>query len=408
MKITDRFLKYVSYPTMSDETSQTVPSTEKQLVLSRAIAEELVALGLEEVELDDKGYLYATLPSNVENSTITLGLVAHVDTSDACPDYPIRTKIVKYNGNDICLNEEKGIYLTSGDYPSLNKYIGDDLIVTDGTTLLGADDKAGVCAIVSAVENIINSGVPHGKIRICFTPDEEIGRGADHFDVEKFGCDYAYTVDGGALGEIEYENFNAASAVVNFNGVSIHPGSAKDKMKNASLMAMDFDALLPVDEIPAKTEGYEGFFHLIEMSGECERATLVYIIRDHDIEKFNSKKELLLECADKINTKYGDSSCVAIVKDSYFNMKEIIDNHMYTIDRAIEAMEQVGVKPIIMPIRGGTDGARLSFMGLPCPNICTGGENFHSRFEFLSVQSLHKVVEIVERLIINATYAERN
>lgn len=408
MKITNRFLKYVSYPTMSDETSETVPSSEKQLVLSRAIADELIALGLEDVELDDKGYLYATLPANVENSTITLGLVAHVDTSDACPDYPIKTKIVKYDGNDICLNEEKGIYLTKEEYPSLNKYVGDDLIVTDGTTLLGADDKAGVCAIVSAIENIIESGVPHGKIRICFTPDEEIGRGADHFDVEKFGADYGYTVDGGSLGEIEYENFNAASAVVKFNGVSIHPGSAKDKMKNASLMAMDFNAFLPADEIPAKTEGYEGFFHLIEMSGECESATLVYIIRDHDIEKFNAKKALLLECAEKINQKYGNGSCVANVKDSYFNMKEIIDNHMYTIDRAVEAMEQVGVKPIIMPIRGGTDGARLSFMGLPCPNICTGGENFHSRFEYLSVQSLHKVVEIVERIIINATYAERN
>jgi tripeptide aminopeptidase len=407
MKIIDRFLNYVSYPTMSDETSQTVPTTEKQLVLSRAIAEELVTLGLEDVELDDKGYLYATLPANVDNSTITLGLVAHVDTSDACADYPIKTKIVRYTGDDICLNEEKGIYLTKAEYPSLQNYIDNDLIVTDGTTLLGADDKAGVCAIVSAVENVMKSGLPHGKIRICFTPDEEVGRGADHFDVEKFGADYAYTVDGGALGEIEYENFNAASAVVKFNGVSIHPGSAKDKMKNASLMAMDFNALLPADEIPAKTEGYEGFFHLIEMSGECESATLVYIIRDHDINKFNAKKALLIECAEKINEKYGEGSCEAIVKDSYFNMKEIIDNHMYTIDRAVEAMEQVGVKPIIMPIRGGTDGARLSFMGLPCPNICTGGENFHSRFEFLSVQSLHKVVEIVERIIINATYAER-
>ena len=408
MKVIDRFLNYVSYPTMSDETSETVPSSAKQLVLSRAIADELIALGLEDVELDGMGYLYATLPANVEDSTVTLGLVAHVDTSDACPDYPIKARIVKYDGNNICLNEEKGIYLTKEEYPGLSKYVGDDLIVTDGTTLLGADDKAGVAAIVSAVANIKNSGVPHGRIRICFTPDEEIGRGADHFDVEKFGCDYAYTVDGGSLGEIEYENFNAASAVVKFNGVSIHPGSAKDKMKNASLMAMDFNALLPADEIPAKTEGYEGFFHLIEMSGECESATLVYIIRDHDIAKFTAKKELLLECAAKINEKYGEGSCIATVKDSYFNMKEIIDKHMYTIDRAVEAMEQVGVKPIIMPIRGGTDGARLSFMGLPCPNICTGGENFHSRFEFVSVQSLQKVVEIVERIIINATYAERN
>lgn len=407
MKVTDRFLKYVSYPTMSDETSETVPSSAKQLVLSRAIAEELIAIGLEDVELDDMGYLYATLPANVENSTVTLGLVAHVDTSDACADEPIKAKIVKYEGDDICLNEERGIFLTSAEYPSLAKYVGDDLIVTDGTTLLGADDKAGVAAIVSAVERVKNSGAPHGRVRICFTPDEEIGRGADHFDVAKFNADYGYTVDGGALGEIEYENFNAASAVLSFNGVSIHPGSAKDKMKNASLMAMDFNALLPEDEIPAKTEGYEGFFHLIEMKGECESATLVYIIRDHDMAKFNEKKALLLACADKINEKYGMGSCVATVKDSYFNMKEIIDEHMYTIDRAVAAMEEAGVKPIIMPIRGGTDGARLSFMGLPCPNICTGGENFHSRFEYLSVQSLSKVVDIVERLILNATFAER-
>ena len=407
MKIIERFLKYVSYPTMSDEASETVPSTKKQLALSNYIKDELISLGLSDVELDDKGYLYATLPANVDGDTVTLGLIAHVDTSDACADFPIKTNIVEYTGEDVCLNSEEQIYLSAREYPSLKGYIGNHLIVTDGTTLLGADDKAGICAIVSAIERVIKSGEPHGTIKICFTPDEEIGRGADHFDVEKFNADYAYTVDGGALGEIEYENFNAASAVVKFNGVSIHPGSAKDKMKNASLMAMDFNALLPADEIPAKTEGYEGFFHLIEMSGECESATLVYIIRDHDINKFNAKKALLIECAEKINEKYGEGSCEAIVKDSYFNMKEIIDNHMYTIDRAVEAMEQVGVKPIIMPIRGGTDGARLSFMGLPCPNICTGGENFHSRFEFLSVQSLHKVVEIVERIIINATYAER-
>ncbi len=392
---------------MSDETSNTVPSSSKQLVLSNAIAEELREIGLCDVEVDEKGYLYATLPANVEDSTVTLGLVAHVDTSNACADEPIKTKIVAYKGEDICLNEEKGIYLTREEYPSLDKYVGQELIVTDGTTLLGADDKAGVCAIVSAVENIKNSGLPHGKVRICFTPDEEIGRGADHFDVEKFGADYAYTVDGGALGEIEYENFNAASAIVKFNGVSIHPGSAKDKMKNAALMAMDFNALLPADEIPAKTDGYQGFFHLIEMQGECESATLVYIIRDHDMPKFTAKKELLLACAEKINEKYGRGSCEALVKDSYFNMKEIIDEHLYTIERAVAAMEAVGVKPIIMPIRGGTDGARLSFMGLPCPNICTGGENFHSRFEYLSVQSLDKVVEIVERLILDATYAER-
>ena len=400
MNITERFLKYVSFPTMSDETSETVPSSAKQLVLSRFLAEELTALGLSDVELDGKGYLYATLPANCD-CAVTLGLIAHVDTSDACADEPIKTKIVKYEGGSVCLNEEKGIFLTPEEYPSLNRYIGNSLIVTDGTTLLGADDKAGVCAIVSAVERIIKSDAKHGTVKICFTPDEEIGRGADHFDVKKFGADYAYTVDGGGLGELEYENFNAAAAKAEFFGVSIHPGSAKDKMKNAALMAMDFNSLLPADEIPAKTEGYEGFFHLIEMSGECEKAELVYIIRDHDKAKFEEKKALFAAVEQKINEKYGAGSCRASVKDSYYNMKEIIDENMYTVDRAVAAMKAVGVEPEIVPIRGGTDGARLSFMGLPCPNICTGGENFHSRFEYLPVESLEKVVDIVERIVLD-------
>ena len=407
MKITERFLKYVSYPTMSDEASETVPSTKKQLALSNYIKDELISLGLSDVELDDKGYLYATLPANVDGDTVTLGLIAHVDTSDACADFPIKTNIVEYTGEDVCLNSEEQIYLSAREYPSLKGYIGNHLIVTDGTTLLGADDKAGICAIVSAVERVIKSGEPHGTIKICFTPDEEIGRGADHFDVEKFNADYAYTVDGGALGELEYENFNAASAKAEFHGVSIHPGSAKDKMKNAQLMAMYFNSLLPEDQTPATTEGYEGFFHLVGMSGDCENAELVYIIRDHDKVKFNEKKELFVEVAKKVNEKYGAESCTVSVKDSYYNMKEIIDDHMYTVDRARQAMEEVGVTPIVVPIRGGTDGARLSFMGLPCPNICTGGENFHSRFEFLSVESLNKVVEIVERLIVNTSKVER-
>lgn len=397
-----RFLKYVSFPTMSDESSETVPSSEKQLVLSRYLRDELVALGLSCVELDTKGYLYATLPSNIGDDRVTIGLVAHVDTSDACADSPINTKTVLFTGDDVCLNEEKGIYLSKNEYPSLENYVGDHLIVTDGTTLLGADDKAGVCAIVSAIERVIKSGAPHGTVKICFTPDEEVGRGADHFDVVKFGADYAYTIDGGALGEIEYENFNAAAAKAEFFGVSIHPGSAKDKMKNAQLMAMDFNSMLPAHQIPAKTEGYEGFFHLCDMKGDCEHAELVYIIRDHDKVKFAEKKELFAKCASAIDEKYGEGSCNAFVKDSYYNMKEIIDDHMYTIDRAIKAMKDCGVEPKIIPIRGGTDGARLSFMGLPCPNICTGGENFHSRFEFLSVESLDKVVDIVERLILNA------
>ena len=403
MNISERFLKYVSFPTMSDETSDTVPSSEKQIVFSKYLADELKAIGMSDVYLDDKGYLYSTLPANTE-SKVTIGLIAHVDTSDAVSDGPVDAKTVLYNGEDICLNEEKSIYLTRSEYPSLDRYVGNHLIVTDGTTLLGADDKAGVCAIVSALERIIKNGAPHGCVKVCFTPDEEIGRGADHFDVEGFAADYAYTVDGGGLGELEYENFNAASAKVEFRGVSIHPGSAKDKMKNAQLMAVEFNSMLPADQIPARTEGYEGFFHLIESHGDCEYAELVYIIRDHDMTKFTEKKELFEEVAGKISQKYGDGSCTAIVKDSYYNMKEIIDNNMYTVERAIAAMKFVGVEPIIVPIRGGTDGARLSFMGLPCPNICTGGENFHSRFEYLPVESLEKVVDIVERIVLDAAH----
>ncbi len=407
MTIVERFLKYVSFPTMSDESSETVPSSAKQLEFSKFLRDELISIGLSDVELDDKGYLYATLKSNSKKSKVTIGLIAHVDTSDACADFPIKTKIVKYTGKDICLNEEKGIYLKKKEYPSLSKYNDQELIVTDGTTLLGADDKAGVCAIVSALERVIKSGEPHGEIRICFTPDEEIGRGADHFDVEKFGADYAYTVDGGALGEIEYENFNAASAKIKFNGVSIHPGSAKNKMKNAQLIAMEYNSYIPKGQTPAETEGYEGFFHLTNMEGDCENATLHYIIRDHDRDKFEEKKRILEYTAKLINKKYGNGTCACELRDSYYNMKEIIEEHMYIIVRAIAAMDEVGVKPEIIPIRGGTDGARLSFMGLPCPNICTGGENFHSRFEYLPVDSLCKVVDIVERLIINTADLEK-
>jgi len=402
MKPYERFLRYVAFPTMSDEKSQTVPSSQKQLILSRALASELCELGLRDVELDDKGYLYATLPANTSTPCPTIGLVAHVDTSDACADSPIAARIVEYTGGDICLNQQKGIYMTVADYPNLKNYEGQHLIVTDGTTLLGADDKAGVAAIISAVERLIASDAPHGTVKICFTPDEEIGRGADYFDVEKFGADYAYTVDGGPLGEMEYENFNAASAQVSFAGVSIHPGSAKDKMKNAQLMAMQFNALLPADQIPAKTEGYQGFFHLCDMQGDCESATLVYIIRDHDRALFEEKKQVIAKAAKQINALYGQGSCTLSLKDSYYNMKEIIDQHMYTVERAKAAMLELGIDPIVVPIRGGTDGARLSFMGLPCPNLCTGGENFHSRFEFLSIESLDGVVDIVERIVLNA------
>ena len=406
MTSTERFLKYVSFPTMSDENSETTPSTEKQWALLKYLKDELISLGLDDVCLDEKGYLYATLKKNCDVNCIKLGLIAHVDTSEACADSPIDAKVVEYTGGDVCLNAEKNIYLKVSEYPSLARYKDQHLIVTDGTTLLGADDKAGICAIISAIEKVIASGEPHGDIKICFTPDEEIGRGADFFDVEKFDADYAYTIDGGALGEIEYENFNAATAKIEFHGVSIHPGSAKNKMKNASLMAMDFNSFLPRYQIPSMTEGYEGFFHLVGMSGDCENASLMYIIRDHDKEKFTKKKKVIQKAAAEINAKYGAGSCVAEVTDSYYNMKEIIDNNMYIILRAIAAMEEVGVKPEIMPIRGGTDGARLSFMGLPCPNICTGGENFHSRYEFLPVESLEKVVDITERLILNTVKYE--
>jgi tripeptide aminopeptidase len=400
MNITERFLKYVSFPTMSDETSETCPSSAKQLALSRYLADELTALGLSDVELDENGYLYATLPANCECDTV-IGLIAHVDTSDACADEPIKTKIVKYEGGAVCLNDEKGIFLSPEEFSNLDRYVGESLIVTDGTTLLGADDKAGVCAIVSAVERIIKSGAKHGTIKIGFTPDEEIGRGADLFDVEKFAADYAYTVDGGAVGELEFENFNAASAKVEFFGVSVHPGSAKNKMKNAALMAMEFNSLLPANETPATTEGYEGFYHLTDMKGECEKAELSYIIRDHDKAIFSERKVIFAAVAEKINEKYGSGSCIVTIKDSYFNMKEIIDNHMYIVERAVTAMKAVGVEPEIIPIRGGTDGARLSFMGLPCPNICTGCENAHSRFEYVSVESLEKVTDIVERIILD-------
>ena len=399
MKPYERFLKYVAFPTMSDEKSETVPSTEKQVVLSLAIAAELMSMGLADVELDDKGYLYATLPANTDKECPTIGLVAHVDTSDACADAPIAAKIVAYEGGDICLNEQKGIYMTVADYPSLQNYAGQHLIVTDGTTLLGADDKAGVAAIVSAVERLLESDAPHGKVRICFTPDEEIGRGADHFDVEKFGADYAYTVDGGPLGELEYENFNAASAVVNFAGVSIHPGSAKDKMKNAQLMAMEFNALLPADQIPAKTEGYEGFFHLTGIEGACDMASLSYIIRDHDKNLFKEKIKLLEKICDEQNKKYGEGTVTLSVKEQYLNMREKIEPHMHLIENAKAAALSAGVIPAVEPIRGGTDGARLSFMGLPCPNLGTGGYAFHGPYEHISVEGMDIATEILLNIV---------
>lgn len=402
MKAYERFLNYVAYPTMSDGASETVPSTAKQLVLAAALKEELITLGLTDAKVDGCGYVYATLPANTDKEINTIGLIAHMDTSSEASDTDIKASIVDYKGGDILLNEKENIVMTVADYPYLAKYAGQHLIVSDGTTLIGADDKAGIAEIMTAVEKIIASGMEHGKICVAFTPDEEIGRGANHFDVAGFGADYAYTVDGGALGELEYENFNAAGAHIEIHGVSIHPGSAKDKMKNAALIACELNALLPADEIPSKTEGYEGFHHLSGISGGIEHAELHYIIRDHDRTKFEAKKADFVNACAKINGIYGEGTAVLNLSDSYYNMKEKIEPHMYIIDRAKKAMTDVGVTPNVVPIRGGTDGARLSFMGLPCPNICTGGENFHSRFEFVSVEAMEKISDILVKLIENS------
>lgn len=407
MEAYNRFLKYVSFPTMSDEASETVPSTEKQLKFGEYLTYELKELGLDDAFMDSNGYVYATLRKNCEKNCPTIGFIAHMDTSPAASDENIRAKIVKYTGEDILLNKDKGIYLRKCDYPYLTDYLGHDLIVTDGTTLLGADDKAGIAEIISAVEYILKNDIPHGDIKIAFTPDEEIGRGADLFDVENFGADYAYTVDGGAMGEIEYENFNAATASVEITGLSIHPGSAKGKMINASHVACEFDALLPIDELPETTEGYEGFHHLVDISGETEKAVLTYIIRDHDEEKFAQKKQDFEKAANILNNKYKEDTVKVTITDSYYNMKKMIEPCMYIVDRAKEAMTKLGITPINVPIRGGTDGARLSYMGLPCPNLCTGGNNFHSRFEFISANDMERITALLAKIMADAVKYEK-
>ena len=330
-----------------------------------------------------------------------------MDTSSEASDTDIKARIVDYKGGDIVVNDNKNIVMRVSDYPYLENYVGQHIIVSDGTTLIGADDKAGIAEIMTAIEKIIASGKPHGTVKISFTPDEEIGRGANHFDVEGFAADYAYTVDGGAIGELEYENFNAAGAYIKVNGVSIHPGSAKDKMKNASTIACEFNSMLPPDEVPEKTEGYEGFHHLSSISGGIEKAELRYIIRDHDRTEFEAKKARFAEIADALNKKYGEGTIELSVSDSYYNMKEKIEPNMFIIDRARKAMTDCNVAPKIVPIRGGTDGARLSFMGLPCPNLCTGGENFHSRFEFVSCEAMETISEILTSLILNAAEQEK-
>ena len=399
MTVTERFLNYVSFATQSDESTGACPSTPGQLELGYYLAREMEEMGLARVRTDANGYVYAVLPANCKTDAPVLGLIAHMDTSPDCSGAGIKPRTVLYQGGDIVLHQEKNIVMRENEFPSLTHNRGKHLIVTDGTTLLGADDKSGIALILTAVEELMASGQPHGEVRIAFTPDEEIGAGADHFDVAAFGADYAYTVDGGALGELEYENFNAASGRVTLNGVSIHPGSAKGKMKNACLMAMEFNALLPAEEIPARTEGYEGFFHLCDMKGQVEQAVLDYIIRDHDRKKFEVRKAAFLAAAEQLNAKYGPGTAQAAVKDSYYNMKEQILPHMEIVDRAKAAMEKNGVVPKVQPIRGGTDGARLSFMGLPCPNLCACGENFHGRYEYVPVEDLEVMTQVLKTLI---------
>ncbi len=399
MTVVDRFLKYVTFATQSDEESGITPSTSGQRVFAEALVKELEALGLEEISLDDNSYLMATLPSNMGDKEVpTIGFISHLDTSPDMSGEGVKPRIVSYAGGDIVLNEAENIVLSPRMFPEMEQYIGQDLIVTDGTTLLGADDKAGVAAIISAVAYLKeHPEIKHGKIRIGFTPDEEIGAGADHFDVAKFGCEFAYTVDGGEIGELEYENFNAAAAKIVFSGRNVHPGTAKDKMVNASLLAVEFASMLPADQRPETTEGYEGFFHLTTMVGSIEQAVLQYIVRDHSRELFEQKKQLLEQITAQLNKKYPGMVSLEM-HDQYYNMREIVEPKKYIVDLASEAMEAVGVKPQIKPIRGGTDGARLSFMGLPCPNLFTGGHNFHGRYEYIPIPSLQKSMETVVKI----------
>lgn len=398
MNITERFLKYVSIWTTSDETTGTTPSTARQLDLARYLYNELTTMGMSDVSLDENGYVMATLPANMEGKP-TVGFIAHMDTAPDASGENVHARIVSaYDGKDIELS--KGIVLQTAKYPEILRYKGQDIIVTDGTTLLGADDKAGVAEIVSAMEYLLaHPEIKHGTIRIAFTPDEEIGEGPDHFDVAKFNADFGYTMDGGAIGELEYENFNAASLKVTIHGVNVHPGYGFRKMKNAMLIAHHFVEMLPASETPSLTKGYEGFFHLISMSGTVEQANLSYIIRDHDRDHFERRKQLIHEIARLINAECGEGTIEIQIKDQYYNMREMVEPKMFIIDLAKQAMREAGVEPKVQPIRGGTDGARLSFMGLPCPNIFAGGENFHSRFEYLPIPSMEKAMQVILKII---------
>lgn len=395
MDITERFLNYTKFDTQSAEESDSVPSTSKQLIFAEYLKKELEREGFDEVELDEKGYIYATLKANTKGKIPTIGFISHYDTSPDCSGADIKPQIVRhYDGSDILLSE--GIVSSPKKFPELLQHIGEDLIVTDGHTLLGADDKAGIAEIIQAMVYLQeHPEIKHGKIRVAFNPDEEIGMGAHHFDVEKFGCEWAYTMDGGDIGELEFENFNAASAKITIQGVSVHPGYAKGKMVNANSLSAEFAKMLPEDETPETTEGYQGFYHLTNIQSNTELAKLSYIIRDHDREKFEDRKRYIQLCVEKMNERYGEGTVVAEVKDQYYNMKEKIDPEMHVIDLVLKAMQESGVAPKVKPIRGGTDGAQLSFKGLPCPNIFAGGVNFHGPYEFVSIRSMEKAKEVI-------------
>ena len=400
MTVIDRFLKYVSFDTQSDETTDVTPSTAKQMVFANYLKSELENLGLEDISLDSNGYLFGTLPANIETDVPTIGFIAHMDTSPDMSGANVRPRIVsKYDGEDIVLCKEDNIILSPKQFPELLDHIGEDLIVTDGHTLLGADDKAGIAEIVGAIDYLkSHPEIKHGRIRVGFNPDEEIGLGAHKFNVEKFKCKWAYTMDGGEVGELEFENFNAASAKVTIKGLNVHPGYAKNKMINSLLVAHEFISMLPVDEIPALTEEYEGFYHLVGVQGDVEQTVLSYIIRDHDRLKFENRKKMIALCVEEINRKYGDGIATVDLKDQYYNMRQQIEPLMYIVDIAFAAMQETGIDPKIKAIRGGTDGAQLSFKGLPCPNIFAGGLNFHGRYEFVPIQSIEKAMNVIVKI----------
>ncbi len=399
-KLVERFLKYVSIDTHSDETVKSCPSTKNQLELAKILAEELKDLGLSDSAVDKNGYVMATLPANIEDKVPVIGFVAHMDTSPDVSAKNVNPRITdQYFGKNIILDKKENIILSSREFPALNNYIGQSIITSDGTTLLGADDKAGIAEIVTAIEYLTeHPEIKHGEIKIAFTPDEEIGCGADKFDVKKFSADFAYTLDGGPIGEIEYENFNAARAKITIKGLEVHPGSAKDKMKNSMLIAMELNGMLPSHESPAHTAGYEGFYHLTNIKGSVGSTSVDYIIRDHDRKIFEKKKDLLIKIVDHLNLRYGPGTVQITMVDQYYNMREVIEANFHIVKLAIRAMEAIGITPKIVPIRGGTDGSKLSYMGLPCPNIFAGGHNFHSRYEYIPVRSMEKAVETIVKI----------